>query len=178
MPSGGRITIDTSSVAIEAGSPLLAHDSAIPGDYAVLAVRDTGPGIAPQDLAQLFEPFFTTKEVGEGTGLGLATVYGIVRQCGGFVTVMSSPGAGATFEIYLPRVITELGVASSAAEPVEPIRGSERVLLVEDETVVRNLVREMLVRNATTSSTRKTAQRRSHSSRAPGCRSTCSSPTS
>ncbi len=147
MPSGGRITIDTSSVAIEADSPLLAHDGAIPGDYAVLAVRDTGPGIAPQDLAQLFEPFFTTKEVGEGTGLGLATVYGIVRQSGGFVTVMSSPGAGATFEIYLPRVITELGVASSAAEPVEPIRGSERVLLVEDETVVRALVREMLVRN-------------------------------
>ncbi|HWX09866.1 MAG TPA: ATP-binding protein, partial [Gaiellaceae bacterium] len=147
MPNGGRITIDTSSVEIGADSPLLAHEGATPGEYAVLAVRDTGAGIAPKHLTQLFEPFFTTKDVGEGTGLGLATVYGIVRQSGGFVTVMSSPGAGATFEVYLPRVATDPGIASLFAEPTEPVQGRERVLLVEDETVVRELVREMLVRN-------------------------------
>ena len=147
MPDGGRISIETSSVAIDPDSSLLAQDGAKPGEYAVLAVHDTGVGIAPEDVGQLFEPFFTTKGVGEGTGLGLATVYGIVRQSGGFVTVTSAPGTGSTFEVYLPRVASATEAESSSAEPTEPLRGRERVLLVEDELVVRTLVREMLVQN-------------------------------
>jgi len=147
MPGGGRITIKTSSMTIDEDSPLLAHEGATPGDYAVLGVQDTGVGIPSADVAQLFEPFFTTKAVGEGTGLGLATVYGIVRQSGGFVTVVSAPGTGATFEVYLPRVASAAKAGTSSAEPAEPLQGHERVLLVEDEPVVRKLVREMLIRN-------------------------------
>jgi nitrogen-specific signal transduction histidine kinase/ActR/RegA family two-component response regulator len=147
MPSGGRITIETSSVTIDGDSPLLANDGAKPGEYAVLSVRDTGVGIASADVAQLFEPFFTTKGVGKGTGLGLATVYGIVRQSDGFVTVSSPPGAGATFEVYLPRVLTAREAGSPSDDPAKPLHGRECVLLVEDEPVVRKLVREMLVRN-------------------------------
>ena len=147
MPDGGRITIETSSVTVDLDSSLLTQDGAKPGEYAVLAVHDTGVGIAPEDVGRLFEPFFTTKGVGEGTGLGLATVYGIVRQSGGFVAVTSAPGTGSTFEVYLPRVVTATEAGSSAAEPAEPLQGRERVLLVEDEPVVRKLVREMLVRN-------------------------------
>jgi CheY-like chemotaxis protein len=147
IPEGGGITIETSSVVVGADSPLLDEEGADAGAYAVLAVRDTGVGIAPGDVAQLFEPFFTTKEVGKGTGLGLATVYGIVRQSGGFLSVSSAPGHGSTFSIYLPRLASQPAKAVDAEAPAEPLSGCERVLLVEDEPVVRSLVRRMLEGN-------------------------------
>ena len=120
----------------------------MPGRYVRLAVHDTGHGMDAETRSRLFEPFFTTKEQGKGTGLGLATVYGIVKQSGGYVIVESEPENGATFQVYLHRL--EEGV-----EEVEPLArveidrpvGSETVLLVEDEDVVRNLVREILERN-------------------------------
>jgi PAS domain S-box-containing protein len=143
LKGGGRITIETSTVDIDQTSALLSHEGATPGAYAVLTVRDTGEGIAPDLLPRLFDPFFTTKPVGEGTGLGLATVYGIVRQSNGFVAVTSSSGAGASFSVYFPRLDDEAPGADEE-ETVGPQRGSERVLLVEDDSTVRMLVRRML----------------------------------
>ncbi len=143
MPGGGEITIETSSVVVASDSPLLGEEGAEAGTYAVLAVRDTGVGIEPGMVKQLFEPFFTTKKVGDGTGLGLATVYGIVRQSGGFLGVSSAPGRGSTFTIYLPRLVS--APADAVDVPAaEPIRGREHVLLVEDEAAVRSLVQRML----------------------------------
>jgi CheY-like chemotaxis protein len=113
----------------------------------MLAVTDSGTGMDAETQAHIFEPFFTTKEKGKGTGLGLATVYGIVKQSGGYVWVYSEPGHGATFKIYLPR-IEEAGAAPLAREPSEtralPRGSSEMVLLVEDERGVRELAREYL----------------------------------
>jgi len=107
-----------------------------------LSVSDTGVGIPEEAMGRLFEPFFTTKDVGDGTGLGLSMVFGIVKQSGGYVTVYSEPGAGAVFNIYLPR--TNVRPEKHAQAPAKPSRGSERLLLVEDEDVVRELVTEML----------------------------------
>jgi two-component system, cell cycle sensor histidine kinase and response regulator CckA len=133
MPAGGRLTIATSNADLPAGVNGLP-----PGRYARLAVSDTGHGMPPDVLARVFEPFFTTKEAGKGTGLGLSTVFGIVAQSGGHVTVSSAIGAGTTFEIFLPTT------ASSSEEPsgiksqlVRPARGTETVLLVEDDPYVR-----------------------------------------
>jgi len=114
-----------------------------PGDYAVLAVSDDGCGMDGETVAQLFEPFFTTKRVGKGTGLGLATVYGVVKQNGGFIDVRSQPGKGATFRIYLPRYAGP--VEPRAEAPTEPLRmGHETILIVEDEEAVLKLTRMML----------------------------------
>jgi CheY-like chemotaxis protein len=114
-----------------------------PGSYVCLAVSDTGIGMDRRSLSHIFEPFFTTKEPGKGTGLGLATVYGIVKQSEGFIWVSSEPGRGARFEVYLPRV-PEAVEAPRAAEAGNLKRGSETILLVEDEEGVRCVVSEML----------------------------------
>jgi signal transduction histidine kinase/CheY-like chemotaxis protein len=139
MPHGGRITIETSRAEAD-GVP--AGGQAGPGPHVRLAVTDTGTGMDAHTRARIFEPFFTTKEPGKGTGLGLATVYGIVRQSGGSISVDSEPGAGSTFTICLPRV--EDAAVAVEASSAPPGRGSETVLVVEDEAEVRTLVHAVL----------------------------------
>ena len=138
MPQGGRLTIATANLTVAEGAALLP-----PGRYVVLRVTDTGTGMDAATVERAFEPFFTTKPHGKGSGLGLATVYGIVRQSGGHVEVESVPGAGTTFRIHLPRVedVAEQGAASTAATPA---RGVETVLVVEDDERVRTLARKAL----------------------------------
>ncbi|MBI3894148.1 MAG: response regulator [Candidatus Wallbacteria bacterium] len=115
-----------------------------PGRYVVLEVKDTGKGMDEAVKARLFEPFFTTKEEGKGTGLGLATVYGIVNQCAGYIWVESAPGAGATFQIFLPRMASDAVLAKASAAPAAEARGTETLLLVEDEEMVRDLAARLL----------------------------------
>ena len=142
MPGGGKLTLETSDV--ELAQPHSREGVTVPaGAYVQLVVRDTGIGMDATTRAHLFEPFFTTKEVGKGTGLGLATVYGIVKQSGGYVWADSEPGQGTTFKIYLPQVAEEPEPAAAAA-PTGPVHGSETVLLVEDEEPVRALARKVL----------------------------------
>jgi two-component system, cell cycle sensor histidine kinase and response regulator CckA len=144
MPLGGRLLIETSNVEVGREREGIAPD-VHDGAYVVLAVSDTGQGMDEQVQSRLFEPFFTTKEVGTGTGLGLATVYGIVKQSGGYISVRSAPGQGSTFTIYLPRVQEP---APAPREPVtaSPRHGTETILLVEDEERVRRLARLVLQR--------------------------------
>jgi PAS domain S-box-containing protein len=145
MPKGGRLMIETANVEFDAS---VSHSPAVvaPGKYVMLAVTDNGCGMDAKTQAHIFEPFFTTKEKGKGTGLGLATVYGVVKQSGGYVWVYSEPGHGTTFKVYLPRIEDE--VASAGRERGSQAnalpRGSEVVLLVEDEAGVRELAREYL----------------------------------
>ncbi|HKF06721.1 MAG TPA: ATP-binding protein [Candidatus Sulfotelmatobacter sp.] len=136
---GGRITIETANLMLDEDY-VREHAGARPGPYVVLAVSDTGEGIAPDVLPHIFEPFFTTKEVGRGTGLGLSTVYGIVKQSGGNVWVYSQPGRGSTFKIYLPRVDEPALVVAEPAQPAAE-SGAETVLLVEDEPALRDLIK-------------------------------------
>jgi PAS domain S-box-containing protein len=143
MPGGGRLTIRTENARFSRGDsrplPIIAD-----GDYAALIVKDTGEGMDAETQARIFEPFFTTKEKGRGTGLGLATVYGIVKQSGGFIIVDSAPQQGATFTIYLPRV----DAAESVAKPAPPVetvrRAAGTILVVDDETGIRDLAAEYL----------------------------------
>jgi CheY-like chemotaxis protein len=142
MPYGGTLTLSTAGVHLgeEFGlAPIPA------GDYVQLGVADTGMGMDPETLARAFEPFFTTKESGKGTGLGLATVHGIVHQSGGDIRVDSSPGAGTRFTILLPRAAaTSEPEPERAAAPAESARGSETILLVEDEDNIRGPAVEIL----------------------------------
>jgi PAS domain S-box-containing protein len=140
MTDQGRVTIETADVVWDASYAQRHEGVEIPlGRYVMLAVSDTGCGMGPDVLARIFEPFFTTKPIGQGTGLGLSTVYGIVKQSGGFVWVYSEPGEGSVFKVYLP----EASAAPEAGPPPAPIaapeRGSESILVIEDEEVVRNL---------------------------------------
>ena len=148
MPDGGRITIATADAEL---SPAYAatHPEVRPGPHVLLSVADTGQGMSDETQAHLFEPFFTTKERGNGTGLGLATVYGIVQQSGGHIRVNSAADRGSTFLIYLPRIEAAEDGDRGADRPLLPHAspGTETVLLAEDEEVVRRLARELLTGN-------------------------------
>ncbi len=145
MPSGGRLMIETSNARLDAGVHMETSLGPVPvGHYVLLRVTDTGHGMDAQTAARAFEPFFTTKPPGKGTGLGLASVYGTVQQCGGSITVETAPGAGATFRIYFPVTHAAESVSSeSAAAPGKARAGT--VLLVEDEKTVRELTVKILV---------------------------------
>jgi two-component system cell cycle sensor histidine kinase/response regulator CckA len=131
MPGGGRLLIETRNVSFEEESVLI-QPPMLPGEYVMILVKDTGMGMDTQTQAHIFEPFFTTKEQGKGTGLGLATVYGFVKQSGGYVWVNSEPGAGSTFTIYLPKVRTVTDQHRASAATTLPNRGAGTILLVED----------------------------------------------
>ena len=144
MPEGGSLTIETESVYIN-GDHIESHFVARPGSYVLLSVTDTGCGMDEATRNRVFEPFFTTKEVGRGTGLGLATVYGIVQQHEGMIHVFSEPGKGTTFKVYLPLVerrATEVGTKAGGPPP----GGTETILLAEDDEAVLNMVRQLLER--------------------------------
>ena len=144
MDEGGRLTIETMNVVLDgnyvAGKPV---ETLEPGEYAALVVTDTGHGMDPATLSRVFEPFFTTKGVGQGTGLGLSTVYGIVKQSGGFIWVYSEPGLGTTFKLYFP-LVTESVEAPPIAEPTPRGRREELVLIAEDEPMVRGIMARTL----------------------------------
>jgi CheY-like chemotaxis protein len=145
MPQGGHLTIETSKVWLDEAYCQRHHDTT-PGEYAMLAITDTGCGISPDVLPHIFEPFFTTKEKGKGTGLGLSTVYGIVKQNRGSVWVYSEVGKGTTVKVYLPLAKTAPVAEQKQAEPIlTEVNGSETVLLVEDEQTVRLLAHEILI---------------------------------
>ncbi len=142
IETSGRITIETSNITCDA-SYCAEHPECVPGDYVVLALGDSGCGMDRETLANIFEPFFTTKKEGQGTGLGLATVYGIVRQNNGFIDVLSEPQKGTIFRIYLPRTDDDQDTDAEAEEPQLP-GGNETVLIVEDEKTVLKLSKAML----------------------------------
>jgi CheY-like chemotaxis protein len=150
MPTGGQLAIDVDAVVVgpeDAGrQPYVA-----PGEYACVRVSDTGLGMDAETQARIFEPFFTTKAAGKGTGLGLATVYGIVKQSGGYIWVESALGTGTTFRVYLPRVaaVSEDDGATAAATAAPERRGAT-VLLAEDEAALRTIVERVLVKQGFT----------------------------
>ena len=145
MPKGGTLTVETANVTLDSTYPG-RYIAAKPGPFVLLAVSDNGAGMDEATQARLFEPFFTTKGVGRGTGLGLSTVFGIVKQSGGSLDVYSEPGRGSSFKVYLPRI--DQPVAAETEGPRTPSRrGTETILLVEDDDMVRNLVREALENN-------------------------------
>ena len=143
MPSGGRITIRTANLEIRP-EYTLEHPAVAPGPYILLSVADTGQGMDDDTKAHLFEPFFTTKEHGKGTGLGMSTVYAIVKRSAGEILVSSQPGQGATITIYLPRIEDLPEPPKEPSLPVSQERGTETILLVEDEDAVRKLVHDVL----------------------------------
>src|SRR5262249_6414474 len=143
MPEGGKLTIETANVDLDQAYAR-DHVAVQAGPYVMLAVSDTGCGMSSEVQAQIFEPFFTTKDQGKGTGLGLSTVYGIVKQSGGHIEVKSELGRGTSFQIYLPAVAEPADPLSKLRAGPPIVRGTETILLVEADALVRNLAREIL----------------------------------
>jgi two-component system cell cycle sensor histidine kinase/response regulator CckA len=148
MPSGGKLHIQTANVEVDTAYTR-DHPGSKVGSYVMLAIADTGTGMSAETIAHIFEPFFTTKGVGEGTGLGLATVYGVVKQSNGYIWVDSTPGKGSTFQIYLPRNLDteQVSVAKPDVQSREKPKGSEMILLVEDAEPLRKLAQAFLESN-------------------------------
>jgi two-component system cell cycle sensor histidine kinase/response regulator CckA len=158
MPHGGKLTIETQDVELDENDSRNL-EGAPPGKYVMLTIGDTGSGMDKETQAHMFEPFFTTKAPGKGTGLGLATVYGVVKQSGGWIWVDSKPGQGTIFKIHLPRVedaefedprAQKHLTAKTAPSPAAVPKGTETVLVVEDQDGIRDIVRESLRRNGYT----------------------------
>jgi CheY-like chemotaxis protein len=145
MPKGGKLTIRTDNVELDEEYCRL-HMQVSPGRYVMIAVTDSGHGMTDEVKSRLFEPFFTTKEQGKGTGLGLATVYGIVKQSGGSIWIYSEVGLGTTFKVYLPAVVNAQEQPHEAYTTGPQVNGSATILLVEDEPVVRQMTRQVLDR--------------------------------
>jgi two-component system, cell cycle sensor histidine kinase and response regulator CckA len=143
MPRGGQLLITTDTASFNAAYAR-THPEACAGEFVCLMVSDTGTGITPEHLPRIFEPFFTTKELGKGTGLGLATVYGIVKQHQGWIEVASQLGAGATFKIFLPAIPTPVGTPATPRAEAGLLGGTETILLVEDDSPVRMITRRVL----------------------------------
>jgi CheY-like chemotaxis protein len=151
MPAGGTLTIETANVELDEHYAAM-HPGAEPGPYVLLTVTDTGTGMTPDVQARVFEPFFTTKDPGKGTGLGMATVYGIVSRSGGTVGIYSELGKGTAVKVYFPRAeAVDADIAAPAAAPVaRPVDGTQTILVVEDEEGVRKLARKILERQGYT----------------------------
>jgi CheY-like chemotaxis protein len=144
MPRGGKFILESDVVQFDQAFAE-QHHPLTAGTYVMLAVSDTGSGMDKVTLSRIFEPFFTTKEPGKGTGLGLATVYGIVNQSGGHIWVYSEPGRGTTFKVYLPSAEDKIGTALSAeVDSAVPKREGTTILLVEDDEIMRSLTRQLL----------------------------------
>ena len=143
MPQGGKITIETANLELDETYTRM-HPELKPGHYTLLAVTDTGCGMSEDVKARVFEPFFTTKELNKGTGLGLAMVYGIVKQCQGHISLYSEPNQGTTFRIYLPRIEKKSSLSGVLSHPGQEPHGDETILLVEDGDAVREITRQML----------------------------------
>jgi CheY-like chemotaxis protein len=145
MPEGGKLTIETGNHHLDAD--YAAHNAEVtPGDYAMLAVTDTGTGMPPEVIERAFEPFFTTKGVGKGSGLGLSMIYGFAKQSGGHLKIYSEVGHGTTLRLYLPRQLAPAvaQAANAAPAPDQHPRGGETILVVEDDPQVRNFVVQQL----------------------------------
>jgi len=144
MPKGGKFTIETANVDLD---ETYFHERGVkiePGEYVMVAVTDTGVGMNRETQSRIFEPFFTTKEMGRGTGLGLSTVYGIVKQNQGHIWVYSEPGRGTTFKVYLPKLEREKKSVGKEKSVKGKIRGTETVLVVEDDETLRNMAKRIL----------------------------------